>query len=85
MHSKNIDWNDLRHALALAQHQTMAAAASALRVHQTTLSRRIFALEARLQARLFDRIDPKRVTLESAGVVDAPGSTHLTFRVRTNG
>jgi DNA-binding transcriptional LysR family regulator len=54
---KNIDWNDLRHALALAQHQTMAAAASALRVHQTTLSRRIFALEARLQARLFDRID----------------------------
>lgn len=57
MLSGKIDWDDLRHVLALAQHQTLAAAAGALRVHQTTLSRRIFALEARLQARLFDRID----------------------------
>lgn len=57
MHSGKIDWSDLLHVLALAQHQTMAAAAGALRVHQTTLSRRIFALEARLQTRLFDRID----------------------------
>ena len=53
VHSKNIDWNDLRHALALAQHQTMAAAAAALRIHQTTLSRRISVLEQRLQTRLF--------------------------------
>lgn len=57
MHSKDIDWNDLRYVLALTQHQTMAAAAEALRVHQTTISRRIVALEERLQARLFDRID----------------------------
>jgi dihydrofolate reductase len=35
--------------------------------------------------RLFDRIDPKRVTLERTRVVDAPGATHLTFRLRTNG
>jgi dihydrofolate reductase len=35
--------------------------------------------------RLFDRIDPKRVGLERTSVVDAPGITHLTFRVRTNG
>lgn len=67
-HSAKIDWNDLRHVLALAQHQTMAAAAGALRVHQTTLSRRIFALEARLQARLFDRIDG-RFTPTSRGMV----------------
>ncbi len=57
MHSKSIDWNDLRHVLALAQHQTMAAAAQALRVHQTTLSRRVLALEERLKTRLFDHID----------------------------
>lgn len=57
MHSKDIDWNDLRYVLALAQHQTMAAAADALRVHQTTISRRIVALEEQLQARLFDRIE----------------------------
>ena len=35
--------------------------------------------------RLFDRIDPKCVTLERTRVVDAPGVTHLTFRLRTNG
>ena len=34
--------------------------------------------------RLFDRIDPKRVTLERTHVVDAPGVTHFWFRVRTN-
>ena len=35
--------------------------------------------------RLFDRIDPKRVTLERTRVVDAPGVTHVTFRLRTDG
>lgn len=35
--------------------------------------------------RLFDRIDAKRVTLECTRVVDAPGVTHLTFRLRMNG
>jgi DNA-binding transcriptional LysR family regulator len=55
--SKDIDWNDLRYVLVLAQHQTMVAAAEALRVHQTTISRRIVALEERLKTRLFDRID----------------------------
>ena len=49
MHSKDIDWNDLRYVLVLAQHQTMVAAAEALRVHQTTLARRILALEERLK------------------------------------
>lgn len=57
MASKDIDWNDLRYVLFLAQHQTMVAAAEALRVHQTTISRRILALEQRLKTRLFDRID----------------------------
>jgi DNA-binding transcriptional LysR family regulator len=54
---KDIDWNDLRYVLVLAQHQTMVAAAEALRVHQTTISRRIVVLEERLNTRLFDRID----------------------------
>jgi DNA-binding transcriptional LysR family regulator len=35
----------------------MVAAAEVLRVHQTTIARRIVALEGRLQTRLFDRID----------------------------
>lgn len=57
MPTRDIDWNDLRYVLALAQHQTMAAAAEALRVHQTTINRHIIALEERLQVRLFDRIE----------------------------
>jgi dihydrofolate reductase len=35
--------------------------------------------------RLFDRIAPNCVTLERTRVIDAPGVTHLTFRLRTNG
>jgi DNA-binding transcriptional LysR family regulator len=66
--AKNIDWDDLRHVLALVQHQTMAAAAAALRVHQTTLSRRIVGLEQRLQTRLFDRIG-NRFSPTSQGMV----------------
>jgi DNA-binding transcriptional LysR family regulator len=57
MPSKDIDWNDLRYVLVLAEHQSMVAAADALRVHQTTISRRIMALEKRLQVRLFDRVE----------------------------
>lgn len=34
--------------------------------------------------RLFDRMDPERVTLERTRVVDAPGVTHLTFRLQTD-
>ena len=68
MYSRRIDWGDLCHVLALAQHQTMAAAAAALRIHQTTLSRRIAAVEARIQTRLFDRIDG-RFTPTSRGMV----------------
>jgi dihydrofolate reductase len=31
--------------------------------------------------RLLDNIDPESLTLELAGVIDAPGVTHLTYRV----
>ena len=31
--------------------------------------------------RLVDGLDPGRVKLELVGVVDAPGVTHLTYRV----
>jgi dihydrofolate reductase len=34
--------------------------------------------------RLFDGIDPKRVTLKRTRVVDAPCATHLTFSPRTH-
>ncbi len=50
-----LDWSDLRHALAVGQLGTVAAAATSLGVNATTVQRRLDALEAALGARLFDR------------------------------
>jgi DNA-binding transcriptional LysR family regulator len=50
-----LDWSDLRHALAVGQLGTVAAAANSLGVNATTVQRRLDALEASLGARLFDR------------------------------
>jgi DNA-binding transcriptional LysR family regulator len=50
-----IDWNDLRHFLALERAGTLSRAGAALRINPTTVGRRISALEERIGARLFDR------------------------------
>lgn len=50
-----LDWSDLRHALAVGQLGSVAAAAQSLGVNATTVQRRLDALEAALGARLFDR------------------------------
>lgn len=49
------NWDDLRFFLAVAREQGLSGAARALRVNQSTVSRRITQLEARLDARLFER------------------------------
>lgn len=54
MNPGRISWDDLRFALALARHPTMAAAAANLHVHQSTVSRRISALEVQLGVKLFE-------------------------------
>ena len=46
------DWNDLRHFLAVARTGSTLAAGNALRVSQTTVARRITALEAALVSAL---------------------------------
>jgi DNA-binding transcriptional LysR family regulator len=51
----SFDWDDLRVALAVADAGTLAGAARALNVNHTTALRRLDALEARLNTRLFDR------------------------------
>lgn len=53
--SAAMDWNDLRHFLAVARHGSTLAAARVLRVSQTTVARRITALERALKLPLFDR------------------------------
>lgn len=50
-----IDWNDLKHFLAVAETGSTLAAGHRLGVSQTTVSRRISALEAGLGLLLFDR------------------------------
>src|SRR5947207_1953894 len=50
-----LDWDDLRVALAVADAGSLAGAARALDVNHTTALRRLDALEARLNTRLFER------------------------------
>ncbi|XXT17159.1 LysR family transcriptional regulator [Sorangium sp. So ce429] len=48
-----MDWDDLRHVLALSRHRTLSRAGVELRTTHTTVARRIRALEERLGVRLF--------------------------------
>ncbi|MBP6902412.1 MAG: LysR family transcriptional regulator [Burkholderiaceae bacterium] len=50
-----LDWSDLRYALAVGQTGSLAGAARQLAVNHTTVLRRLDALEERLGARLFER------------------------------
>ncbi|TQV74364.1 LysR family transcriptional regulator [Denitrobaculum tricleocarpae] len=52
-----MDWNALQLMLAVARAGTLSAAARRLSVDQTTVSRRLKALEADLGTALFSRID----------------------------
>jgi DNA-binding transcriptional LysR family regulator len=50
------NWNDLRYFLAISREGTLASAARSLGVNQTTVFRRLNAMEERLGVRLFERI-----------------------------
>ena len=50
-----LDWNDLRYFLTVARDGSTLAAARELRVSQTTVARRIAALEEALGVRLFEK------------------------------
>jgi DNA-binding transcriptional LysR family regulator len=52
-----MDWDLARFVLALARHGTASAAAQALGVDQTTVSRRLAAAESALGTPLFDRVE----------------------------
>ncbi|MGO7258742.1 LysR family transcriptional regulator, partial [Rhizobium brockwellii] len=61
-----IDWDDLRHFLALAQSGTLLGAAKQLGVEHATISRRVSSLEAGLGRKLVDRRG-RRIMLTSDG------------------
>lgn len=51
----NLDWDNIRHFLAVVRSGSVTHAAQRLGVNQTTVSRRITALEDRLGKKLFER------------------------------
>lgn len=50
-----MDWDDLRHVLAVGRGRTLSAAARSLGVNHSTVFRRIRLIEQRLGVRLFER------------------------------
>ncbi|MES2640634.1 MAG: LysR family transcriptional regulator [Myxococcota bacterium] len=56
MQNRMPDWEDLRVFLAVARTGSLSAAGRSLGVDQSTVSRRVAALEATLGARLIDRV-----------------------------
>jgi DNA-binding transcriptional LysR family regulator len=78
--SKAADWNDLRYFLAIQRSGTLAGAARELKVDQTTVGRRLAALEQTLGARMFDRT-PDGLVLTSAGEHVAEGACEIEERM----
>jgi len=66
MNAQGISWDDLRLFLAVARTGSLSGAARQLRVHHSTVFRRIGALEAALGVRLFERL-PDGYALTPAG------------------
>ena len=64
-----LDWNDLRYFLAVAREGSTLAAARSLRVSQTTVARRVAALEEALGFPLFEK--------RQAGYVPTPAGQDL--------
>ena len=66
-----LDWNDLRYFLAIVRDGSTLAAARELRVSQTTVARRIAALEEALGVKLFEKRQAGyALTPEGAGLVE---------------
>lgn len=61
-----IDWDDVRHFLAVAREGSVRAAAERLKVNHATVLRRIAQLEERLGARMFEKL-PSGYRLTDAG------------------
>ena len=67
----DIDWNDLRHVLALKREGSFAAAGRRLGLDPTTVARRLRAIERTLGARLFERGTEGEMRPTPAGEVTA--------------
>lgn len=71
-----MDWDDVRHFLALARTGSVRAAGACLGVSHSTVARRVEGLEARLSTRLFDR-NRDGYVLTEAGREMLPGAERV--------
>jgi DNA-binding transcriptional LysR family regulator len=76
----SLDHRQLRAFLAVAETGSLGRAAQAVPLSQPALSRLVADMEARLDARLFDR-HGKGMTLTSYGEVLLPHARHLLFEM----
>ena len=78
-----LDWNDLRFALAVADRGSLAAGGRALGVSHTTVLRRVAALERRLGTRIFERLPSGHVLTRRKARNLSP--RHEAWRKRSGG
>jgi DNA-binding transcriptional LysR family regulator len=76
-----MDWNDLRFFLAVASTRSLSGASAQLGVSPSTVSRRVGALEAALQLRLF-RPRPDGYDLTEAGLKLLPAAERAEAQMR---
>jgi len=78
---QQLDWNDLRIFLMIAEQCSVRAAAQAMGLHASTISRRLASLEATLSTKLFER-HPAGLKLTTAGMEVKPLCEQLDHGVR---
>jgi len=71
-----MEWNDVRHFLALSRAGSVRAAGAQLGVSHSTVARRVEALETKLATRLFDR-NRDGYSLTQAGRQMIPGAERI--------
>jgi len=62
-----LNWNDLRYVLAISRGKTLGAAARLLGVDDTTVARRLAAIQEAIGARLYQRLPDGTLKLTTAG------------------
>ncbi len=72
------DWDDLKVFLAVARHGSTLAAGRALRINQSTVQRRLSALEDRLGQRLVERL-PSGYRLTELGAAILPSAENVAL------
>jgi DNA-binding transcriptional LysR family regulator len=84
--SVSLDWDEFRFVKAVADHGGLTAAAAQLGINHSTAFRRLAALEAKLDARLFERLRTGYVPTEAGQAMIAAAArieTDVTQFART--